>query len=318
MDDREKDLPMERLPDYFLSGKIICSLCRRNCRLEMNSDGFVQPRCEEAGLELQFPLICREDIAALAGKISGIEDLHLDFMYAALEKVCISKAGTSVTLCPLSGERRSELLRMQDYWLAQHSLRGEKQAQEMIVKKHERLLRGYIGFLGKKASLQRCDCEDLEQTVWMSAFRCLKNYNGNYRMWAWLKAIAFRAFLYQHSRRDREILSDDCVCLHMDARQMQHPSNIDVWISREYVKNLLAVLTAQERKIVVEHVLRQKSLTSLSSEMNLGIYRVRRMYQMALDKMRELILSVRELEADGKKMAADLSENADSDIPQVS
>lgn len=275
---------------YGLDGKMICAICQKHCVLHMNDDGMVMFACSGYGQEQPAFVICWEDIAAKVSEVSQITDLYLDFLHVAVEEITVCKSGMSVKLQRITGEKKSELLHFQDHWLVHHSLRGDIRAKEHIVLHTAPLLKRHLYALNRKASLQRNDLEDLEQMIWVSVFSYLRSYNSRYRLWTWIKCIATREF-YKQLFKERKIYpSEDAVRIRSDKRQKERPSNIDYWESCEYVRNLLRCLTAQERRIVVEYVFKQKSQSVLAREGNFRIPNIRRIYQGALEKLRILIL----------------------------
>lgn len=276
--------------DYMaLESKIICAKCGNHFYLE-NEDGKLILRCmgsnECSETSCNTPVIMWSDLADAVNSTSTIVDLHLDFLWEAIDHVRIDGYNIVVTMDEIIGERKSQFLRLQDYWLAQHSLCGDSKAKEIIYSRHAPLVKKRLHHLGYTSSLNRRDLEDLEQTIWFRTFRLLSGYNGQYRLWTWMKLLIRTEFHRSYVRKKKEITSDDAVRIQHETRVVHGKSNIDRWVDNEHVNELLSVLSYRERYVVIEHLFKGRQQKELAVEMHVCRQKVSEVYNRALRKMR--------------------------------
>ena len=278
----------------ILEQKTRCTICGRTYRL-INEDEELQLQCsgsnEDCSPRCNAPSVNWEDLATAVGKETSITDLHLDFLWEAIERIDIDGYRIEVTMEPISGERKSYFLRLQDYWLAQHSMHGDTKAREMIYYWISTPLRRYLIYVASKMQLQEWDIQDIEQSVWLRVFASMKNYTNQYRMWSWVKWIAKKEIFKLITKREKVVTSEDSVRIESEEEQMQEISNIEYWMASEYVKDLMSVLPEQERKIIVDCVFKEKSKKAVAKELKVPGYRVSYLYGLALNKMRSQISS---------------------------
>ena len=276
----------------ILEDKTICAMCGRKYRL-ISEDGDVLLQCsgtnEGCNPRCNAPAVHWEDLATAVNNVTTITDLHLDFLWEAIERVDIDGYKIDVTMEYITEERKSNFLRLQDYWLAQHSLRGDIQAREMICYWLSTPLRRYLIYVASKMQLQEWDIQDVEQSVWVRVFSSMQNYTGQYRMWTWVKWLAKKEVFKLISKRKEMVPSEDLVRIESETEQVQEISNIDYWTASEYVNNLMSILSEQERKIIVDCVFKEKSQTVVAKELNVPSYRISYLYRLALKKMRNQV-----------------------------
>ena len=270
--------------------KTYCVRCGSKFRLE-NDDGLLVLRCAGGAdgrkAVCQVPVITWEDLAAAVNKATTITDLHLDFLWEAVERIEIDGYRVNVTMDQITGERKSNLLRCQDYWLVQHSLLGDEKARDKIYSIHDPLVKRKLYFLGRNSSLKRRDLEDLEQAIWLRTFQYLSSYNGQYRLWTWMKLVIRTEFYKMYTRKRKEIASEDSVRIQLEVREACGKSNIDRWMDHDHVSNLLSILTERERLVVVEHIFNNRQLKELAVDLHVCKQRAHQIYHEALKKMRE-------------------------------
>ena len=280
----------------FLEGKIICAKCGNHFRLE-NEDGELILRCmgsnEFSETSCNTPVIMWSDLADAVNSTSSIVDLHLDFLWESIEHVEIDGYNIVVTMNEMIGERKSQFLRLQDYWLVQHSLCGDLKAREIIYSVHAPLVKKRLHHLGYTSSLNRRDLEDLEQTIWFRTFRLLSGYNGQYRLWTWMKLLIRTEFHRSYVRKKKEITSDDAVRIQYETRVTYGKSNIDRWVDNEHVNELLSVLSARERYVVIEYLYKGRQQKEIAVDMHICRQRAHQLYHRALKKMRIYELNAR-------------------------
>lgn len=276
--------------DYMtFESKIICAKCGNHFYLE-NEDEKLNIRCmgsnECSEISCSTPIIMWDDLAAAVNSTSTIVDLHLDFLWELIEHVEIDGYHIVVTMDEIIGERKSRFLRLQDYWLAQHSLCGDSRAKEILYSIHAPLVKKRLNHLGYTSSLNRRDLEDLEQTIWFRTFRLLSGYNGQYRLWTWMKLLIRTEFHRSFVRQKKEITSDDAVRIQHETRVIHGKSNIDRWVDNEHVNELLSVLSDRERYVVIEYLFKGRQQKELAVEMHVCRQKVSEVYNRALRKMR--------------------------------
>ena len=279
-----------------LEGKIICAKCGNHFCLE-NEDGELLLRCmgssECTENSCNTPVIMWSDLVDAVNSTSKIVDLHLDFLWEIIEHVEIDGYNIVVTMDEIIGERKSQFLRLQDYWLVQHSLCGDLKAKEIIYSVHAPLVKKRLHYLGYTSSLNRCDFEDLEQTIWFRIFRLLSGYNGQYRLWTWIKLLIRTEFHRSYVRKKKEITSDDAVRIQHETRVVHGKSNIDRWVENEHVNELLSVLNDRERYVVIEYLFKGRQQKEIAVDMHICRQRAHQLYHRALKKMRIYELNAR-------------------------
>ena len=238
-------------------------------------------------------VIMWSDLADAVNSTSTIVDLHLDFLWEAINHVRIDGCYIVVTMDEIIGERKSRFLRLQDYWLAQHSLCGDSRAKEILYSIHAPLIKKRLYHLGYTSSLNRRDLEDLEQTIWFRAFRLLSGYNGQYRLWTWMKLLIRTEFHRSYVRKKKEITSDDAVRIQHETRVVHGKSNIDCWVDNEHVNELLSVLSDRERYVVIEYLFKGRQQKEIAVDMHICRQRAHQLYHRALKKMRIYELNAR-------------------------
>ena len=277
----------------ILESKIFCSKCGNHFCLE-NDDGKLILRCiGNYDCSCNSPIIMWDDLADAVSSVSPIVDLHLDFFWEIINHVEIDGCNIVVSMDEVTGERKSQLLRLQDYWLVHHSLRGDIKAKEILYSIHEPLVKRKMYYIGKKSSLSRRDLEDLEQAIWLRTFRLLSSYNGKYRFWTWMKLLIKSEFHRSYIHQKKEIASDDAVRIQYNSREIHGKSNIDRWVDNEHVNELLFVLSDRERYVVIEYLFKGRQQKELAVEMHVCRQKANEVYQRALRKMRAYEISTR-------------------------
>lgn len=283
--------------DYMdLESKIICAQCGSHYCLE-NDNGKLILRClgcyECSKASCDASIITWDDLADAVNSASTIVNLHLDFLWEAIDYVKIDGYNIVVTMKELIGERKSQFLRLQDYWLVQHSLCGDLKAREIIYSVHAPLVKKRLHHLGYSSSLNQRDLEDLEQTIWLRIFRLLSGYNGQYRLWTWMKLLIRTEFHRSYVRKKKEITSDDAVRIQHETRVVHGKSNIDCWVDNEHVNELLSVLSDRERYVVIEYLFKGRQQKEIAVDMHICRQRAHQLYHRALKKMRIYELNAR-------------------------
>ena len=281
--------------DYnILEDKIYCAKCGSKFHLE-NKNGMIVLRCSGSddgqASVCQTPMITWEDLAAAVNKVTTITDLHLDFLWEAIERVQIDGCRIEVTMEQIAGEQKSNFLRLQDYWLVQHSLHGDERAKTIIYSIHEPIVKRKLYYLARKSPLKRRDIEDLEQAIWLRTFQYLSSYNGQYRFWTWMRLLVKTEFCRMCSQKSKVLYSDEAVRIQLDARECHGKSNIDRWMDREHVSDLLSILSECERYVVVEYLFKHRQQKEIAVDMHVCRQKAHEVYQRALRKMREYELS---------------------------
>ena len=281
--------------DYtVLESKIRCAKCGSRFSLE-NDDGELILRCMGSNEcpedSCSTPVIIWDDLADAVNSVSTIVDLHLDFLWEIIEDVEIDGYNIVVTMEEIIGERRSQFLRVQDYWLVHHSLQGDLKAKEILYSIHKPLVKRKMYYIGRNSSLNRRDLEDLEQAIWLRAFRLLASYNGKYRFWTWMKLLIKAEFHRMHMRQKKEIASDDAIRIQHETRGDHGKSNIDRWVDNEHVNELLSVLNDRERYVVIEYLFNGWRQKDMAVEMRVCRQKVSEVYRRALRKMKKYELS---------------------------
>ena len=283
--------------DYTaLESKIRCAKCGSHFCLE-NDDGNLVLRCvgsNECSVDsCNTSVIIWDDLADAVNNASTIVDLHLDFLWDAINHVEIDGCHIIVTMVEVVGERKSEYLRHQDYWLAHHSLRDDPKAKEVLYAIHEPLVKMRLHHLGYTYSLKHRDLEDLEQAIWLRTFRLLSSYNGQYRFWTWMRLLIKSEFHRYYIRKRKEITSDDAVRIQHEKQVVCGNSNIDRWVDNEHVNELLSVLSDRERYVVVEHLFKHRMQKEIAVDLHICRQRAHQLYHRALKKMRIYELNIR-------------------------
>lgn len=267
---------------HILEEKTRCATCGSRYRIR-EDDGTLLLRC--GGCD--SPVILWDDLAAAVAKVSTITDFHLDFLWEAIERINIDGCRIVVTMEEISGNRKTQYLRQMDYWLARRSVMGDEKAKEAIYLQHAPLVKTRLRFLQRKSPMKQRDVEDLEQAIWERLFRYLPNYNGRYRMWAWMKMLIRTEYYRMYLRHKKEMISDDVVRIQSEARSSQKVSNIDRWMGHEHVSQLLSILTERERYVVIQYFFNNRSQKDLAVELNVCHQMANQIYLKALKKMRD-------------------------------
>lgn len=273
----------------ILEERTRCAICGSRYRIR-EEDGTLQLHCEGC----DAPVIWWDELAEAVAAVATITDLYLDFLWEAIAWVQINGYRLTVTMEEISGERMSNYLRAQDYWLARHSVMGDERAREAIYLQHEPLVKTRLRILHRKSPMKKQDVEDLEQAIWERLFRCLSNYNGRYRMWSWMKMLIRTENYRMYIRRNKDMISEDAVRVRSQAIAVQKESNIDRWMGNEHVSQLLSILTERERYVVIQYFFNGRSQKDLAVELNVCYQMANRIYQNALRKMRKYELTERE------------------------
>lgn len=276
--------------DYpILEERTRCAVCGSRYRIR-EEDGTLQLQCEGCDASV----IRWDELAEAVAAVVTIMDLYLDFLWEAIAWVEIDGYRLTVTMEEISGERMSNYLRAQDYWLARHSVMGDERAREAIYLQHEPLVKTRLRILHRKSPMKKQDVEDLEQAIWERLFRCLSNYNGRYRMWSWMKMLIRTENYRMYIRSNKDMISEDAVRVRSQVKAVQKESNIDRWMGNQHVSQLLSILTERERYVVIQYFFNGRTQKDLAVELNVCYQMANRIYQNALRKMREYELSERE------------------------
>lgn len=234
--------------------------------------------------------IGKHDLAEMVNRDGQFIDLGLDYLPEHMEEILIKGWAAFVRMKPMNPERKSKLLHLQDYWLAQQSLAGNEQAKEVLYLEYASWIRKKAFFLGRRINLKPNELEDLEQNVWLRAFQYLHSYNGQYRFGNWLKGILLRECYREYRKRNNEIPAEGAVQIRLDILQVGELNDIDHFLAAQRVDGLLSVLTPRERCIVENYLFRSKTQISMTKELHLCRQRVSQIYHEALSKMRNRIL----------------------------
>lgn len=283
--------------DYMaLESKIICAKCGNHFYLENEERKLIlrsmgRNECSETSCNI--PVIMWSDLADAVNSTSTIVDLHLEFLWEIIEHVEIDGYNIVVTMDEIIGERKAQFLWLQDYWLVQHSLCGDLKAKEIIYSVHAPLVKKRLHHLGYTSSLNQRDFEDLGQTIWLRTFRLLSGYNGQYRLWTWMKLLIRTEFHRSYVRKKKEITSYDAVRIQNETRVVHGKSNIDRWVDNEHVNELLSVLSDRERYVVIEYLFKGRQQKEIAVDMHICRQRAHQLYHRALKKMRIYELNAR-------------------------
>jgi len=98
----------------------------------------------------------------------------------------------------------AELIHQADETLAAAAARGEGAAFEILVRRHERVVRGFLNRLGGAGR-----ADDLAQETFLTAWTKASGFTGEGRYKGWLMRIAWRTFLMDARGRRRRLPEHD-------------------------------------------------------------------------------------------------------------
>ncbi len=267
-----------------LYGKIKCGMCGEICCATCNNNGEIFWYCScciKDGL-----LVNQKELAIKLQDVTNITDIYFDFLFLIVEKVIIYKDNIDIVLKKIDSSQKALLLHLQDHWLVYHSMRGDLIAKETIYNQYSSFLAAKLRYLKSRSNLNDMDIEDLSQTIWLRVFSRLSNYDSKYRLFTWINQILRSEFYLAIKRKQKYLLSNDCVRLTLDTNQYNKRNDIDNWMDNDYVSALLSVLSAREREIVVRYLLNNETQVSISKELKISTTRTSQIYLQALNKIR--------------------------------
>jgi len=267
-----------------LYGKIKCGTCGKNCCATCNDNGEILWYCScciKDGL-----LVNQKELATKLQDNTNITDIYLDFLFLIVDEVTIYKGNIDIALRKIDDNQKALLLHLQDHWLVYHSIRGDLIAKETIYNQYSSFLAAKLRYLKSRSNLSDMDIEDLSQTIWLRVFSRLSNYDSKYRLFTWINQILRSEFYLATKRKQKYLLSNDCVRLTLDTKQYNKRNDIDNWLDNDYVSALLSVLSEREREIVVRYLLNNETQVSISKKLKISTTRTSQIYLQALEKIR--------------------------------
>ena len=118
-----------------------------------------------------------------------------------------------------------------DAWLVSHAVRGDAQAYETLVRRHQALVyRVAYRMLGNAS-----DAEDVTQDVWLQVWASLSSFAGSAAFTAWLYRIAVNKAIGVARRRYRSVeqLDGEQPATAAGGRQPAAPSSEDAALAGE-------------------------------------------------------------------------------------
>lgn len=88
--------------------------------------------------------------------------------------------------------------------------------------------------------------------------------------------------LYKYG--NKYLISDESVRLLIDKNQFCARNDVDNWISDEYAKSLIAVLSEQEREVLIRYLYKDETQLNISKELGVTHQRVNQIYLEAIKK----------------------------------
>lgn len=271
-----------------LSGKIKCKICGRNFRKITTHSGETVWRCagrvEKCKTKCTARTVKQKEIVEAINKETNITDLHLDFLDEYVDSIEVNDFETKVCLKEIDPITKTKLLHKQDHWLVKHSINGDVAAKEVLYYKHVDILRKKLKYYQSQYKLQDADVEDIEQTVWLKIYSGLENYNSQYRVWSWMRQLLRAELQRLYKYGNKYLISDESVRLLIDKNQFCARNDVDNWISDEYAKSLIAVLSEQEREVLIRYLYKDETQLNISKDLGVTHQRVNQIYLEAIKK----------------------------------
>ena len=210
--------------------------------------------------------------------------MHLDFLDEYVDSIEVNDFETKVCLKEIDPITKTKLLHKQDHWLVKHSINGDVAAKEVLYYKHVDILRKKLKYYQSQYKLQDADVEDIEQTVWLKIYLGLENYNSQYRVWSWMRQLLRAELQRLYKYGNKYLISDESVRLLIDKNQFCARNDVDNWISDEYAKSLIAVLSEQEREVLIRYLYKDETQLNISKDLGVTHQRVNQIYLEAIKK----------------------------------
>ena len=128
----------------------------------------------------------------------------------------------------------------------------------------------------------------MEQNIWLKIYSNLESYNSQYRFWSWMQQL-LRAELQRLCKHGkRYLISEESVRIQTDKNQFCKKNEIDDWISDEYIRSLIAVLTEREREILIRYLYKEETQLTISKDLNVTHQRVNQIYLETIRKIKNI------------------------------
>jgi len=272
-----------------LSGKIKCKICGRNFRRITTHSGEIVWRCagkvEKCKTKCTSRTVKQKEIVESINEKANITDLHLDFLDEYVDSIEVNDFEIKICFKEIDPITKTKLLHKQDHWLVQHSINDDVTAKEVLYYKHVDILRKKLKYYQSQYKLQDADVEDLEQNVWLKIYSGLENYNSQYRVWSWMRQLLRAELQRLYKYGNKYLISDESVRLLIDKNQFCTRNDVDNWISDEYAKSLIAVLSEQEREVLIRYLYKDETQLNISKELGVTHQRVNQIYLEAVEKI---------------------------------
>ena len=272
-----------------LSGKIKCQICGKNFRRITTHSGEIVWRCagrvEKCKTKCTARTVKQSELIEIINQEATITDLHLDFLIEYIDFIEVDDFEIKVSFKEINASTKTNLLHKQDHWLVQHSISGDVIAKETLYSKHYELLRKHLRYYQGQYHLNNMDIDDMEQNIWLKIYSNLESYNSQYRFWSWMRQL-LRAELQRLCKHGkRYLISEESVRIQSDKNQFSTSNDIDKWISDEYIRSLIAVLTEREREILIRYLYKEETQLTISKDLGVTHQRVNQIYLQALEKI---------------------------------
>lgn len=276
-----------------LSGKIKCKICGRNFRKITTHSGETVWRCagrvEKCKTKCTSRTVKQSELIEIINQEAIITDLHLDFLIEYIDFIEVDDFKIKVCLKEIDQNTKTKLLHKQDHWLVQHSINDDVTAKEVLYYKHVDILRKKLKYYQSQYKLQDADVEDIEQTVWLKIYSGLENYNSQYRVWSWMRQLLRAELQRLYKYGNKYLISDESVRLLIDKNQFCARNDVDNWISDEYAKSLIAVLSEQEREVLIRYLYKDETQLNISKKLGVTHQRVNQIYLETIEYIKKQI-----------------------------
>ena len=275
-----------------LSGKIKCQICGKNFRRITTHSGEIVWRCagrvEKCKTKCTARTVKQSELIEIINQEATITDLHLDFLIEYIDLIEVDAFEIKVCFKEIDAATKTNLLHKQDHWLVQHSISGDVMAKEILYCKHYELLRKHLRRYQGQYHLNNMDIDDMEQNIWLKIYSNLESYNSQYRFWSWMRQL-LRAELQRLCKHGkRYLISEESVRIQTDKNQFCKKNEIDDWISDEYIRSLIAVLTEREREILIRYLYKEETQLTISKDLNVTHQRVNQIYLETIRKIKNI------------------------------
>lgn len=151
----------------------------------------------------------------------------------------------------------------------------------------------------RKLNFNREQANDLHQSVFMKFHQCRAQYRSNYAVLQWLYVIAHTAVIDYQRKQSRQVPELDNYPIEtieipidlQNERQNEHQNESENDLIR------LAVLTEEQRKILNERFIDEKTYAEIAQRIGRSEESVRQLVSRALRKVRQSVLKTKEVDS---------------------